>query len=492
MPPDAAAIHAAERARGAFESRRPLVRDPELAAGISEIGLEAIGESPLLAARDGEEAALKEGWRFLVLDDPEPEAFLFADRTVFVSRGALAALPGEPALVELFRSAATTFASGAFRPVAAGGLIEQPVPLVLPADPDPESPAAGVASRDRWADLLDGLLFGEPAEFGVADGSELLLPQADVRFSLPEKSAFEAAGRGVFRATRGGEPLGLTVRETVGADAGTASGSSGADAGGMASNRAQLADLGARLRATADCRDAEATFIEAFRVRGFTAVRSRLHPVPDEDRSEGAGESPAEVNSLWWNPGERRERRGARLTRRVREEYLVYFDRNATQNGAKRSGSDGMDRRSNAAWVSPQAVKGACGEAPSLPAGSASEAPAGLIALFRSEASLVEVSLECARRRFDACEALFLDVLGSADRLWDTPVPGPLRITALAPGEAGSVRDALRRLAAEGRIDGPFVAVEFLNRGWLDEQLGPGDRVLILSRSRQTPAPREP
>ena len=426
MPPDAAAIHAAERARGAFESRRPLVRDPELAAGISEIGLEAIGESPLLAARDGEEAALKEGWRFLVLDDPEPEAFLFADRTVFVSRGALAALPGEPALVELFRSAATTFASGAFRPVAAGGLIEQPVPLVLPADPDPESPAAGVASRDRWADLLDGLLFGEPAEFGVADGSELLLPQADVRFSLPEKSAFEAAGRGVFRATRGGEPLGLTVRETVGADAGTASGSSGADAGGMASNRAQLADLGARLRATADCRDAEATFIEAFRVRGFTAVRSRLHPVPDEDRSEGAGESPAEV-------------------------------------------------------------KGACGEAPSLPAGSASEAPAGLIALFRSEASLVEVSLECARRRFDACEALFLDVLGSADRLWDTPVPGPLRITALAPGEAGSVRDALRRLAAEGRIDGPFVAVEFLNRGWLDEQLGPGDRVLILSRSRQTP-----
>ena len=54
--------------------------------------------------------------------------------------------------------------------------------------------------------------------------------------------------------------------------------------------------------------------------------------------------------SSWWG-------RGARLTRRVREEYRVYFDRNATQNGAKRSGSAGMDRRSNAAWVSPQAVK---------------------------------------------------------------------------------------------------------------------------------------
>ena len=66
---------------------------------------------------------------------------------------------------------------------------------------------------------------------------------------------------------------------------------------------------------------------------------------------------PQAVNSLWWNPGERRGRRGARLTRRVREEYLVYFDRNATMSGAKRRGSAGMDRRPNAARVSPQAVK---------------------------------------------------------------------------------------------------------------------------------------
>ena len=34
----------------------------------------------------------------------------------------------------------------------------------------------------------------------------------------------------------------------------------------------------------------------------------------------------------------------------------MYFDRNATQNGVKRSGSAGMHRRSNAAWVLPQAV----------------------------------------------------------------------------------------------------------------------------------------
>ena len=55
--------------------------------------------------------------------------------------------------------------------------------------------------------------------------------------------------------------------------------------------------------------------------------------------------------------------RGARPTRRVREEYLVYFDRNATQNGAKRSGSGGMHRRPSphrenwAAWVLPPAVE---------------------------------------------------------------------------------------------------------------------------------------
>ena len=73
--------------------------------------------------------------------------------------------------------------------------------------------------------------------------------------------------------------------------------------------------------------------------------------------SDGACVHSGSVNSLWWNPGERRERGGARLTRRVREEYRVYFDRNATQNGAKRSGSAGMHRRSNAAWVLPQAVK---------------------------------------------------------------------------------------------------------------------------------------
>ncbi|MXW38253.1 MAG: hypothetical protein F4Z65_08325 [Acidobacteria bacterium] len=393
IPPDAAAIHAAERARGSFEDQRPLVEDPDLTARITAIGREALAGTPLLSGREGEAAPLREGWRFAVLDDPEPEAFLFADRTVFVSRGALAALPGEPALALLFRSAATTFASGAFRPETAGELVEQPLSLVLPAEPAAGSPADGAPSRDRWVDLLDGLLFGEPAEYGVADGQVLLLPRADFRLSLPDRSAFEPAERGVFRATRNTESVGLTVRETPAAGPGPVGGN------GVTAHRAELADLGARLREAAAREAAELTFPEAFRVRGFTGVRGRLHPAREGDPGEASRQTP------------------------------------------------------------------------------------GLMAVVPAGESLVEVSLDCGRWRFDACEAWFLEVLGSADRLWDTPVPGPLRITAVAAGESGSVREALGRLAAAGRIDAGLPAVEFLNRGWLEEPLGPGERVLILSRN---------
>ena len=399
MPPDAAAVHAAGRARAAFEDQRPLVRDPDLAAQIAEIGREALAGTPLLAAREGEAATLREGWRFAVLDDPDPGAFLFADRTVFVSRGALAALPGERALAALLRSAATTFASGAFRPETAGELVEQPLSLILPAEPAADGATDGAPSRDRWVDLLDGLLFGQPVEYGVADGRELLLPRADLRLSLPDRSAFETAERGVFRATRNGESVGLTVREIP-----AAPGAGSVGGNGVPAHRAELADLGARLREAAARKAAEAAFLEAFRIRGFTGVRGRLHPAGEGDSGGAPGQIP------------------------------------------------------------------------------------GLMALVPAGEFLVEVSLECGRRRFDACEAWFLEILGSADRLWDTPVPGPLRIAAVAPGESGSVREALGRLAAEGRMDAGLAAVEFLNRGWLEQPVGPGERVLILARDRERTA----
>ncbi len=61
-------------------------------------------------------------------------------------------------------------------------------------------------------------------------------------------------------------------------------------------------------------------------------------------QTQGQRHPEVRVSSSWTGSRERRGRqfsrwgRGARLTRRVREEYRVYSDRNATQNGAKRSG----------------------------------------------------------------------------------------------------------------------------------------------------------
>ncbi len=91
-------------------------------------------------------------------------------------------------------------------------------------------------------------------------------------------------------------------------------------------------------------------------LRGRPACSGRRKPpitAPGSPAGRLDQESGGVDSSSWWrNPRERRDRRGARLTRRVREEYLVYFDRNATMSGAQRRGSAGMDRRPNAAWVS--------------------------------------------------------------------------------------------------------------------------------------------
>ena len=58
-----------------------------------------------------------------------------------------------------------------------------------------------------------------------------------------------------------------------------------------------------------------------------TERRHRRPAVPESSAAMVVG--CGGVNSLWWNPGELGEWRGARLTRRVRQEYRMYFDRNA-------------------------------------------------------------------------------------------------------------------------------------------------------------------
>ena len=102
------------------------------------------------------------------------------------------------------------------------------------------------------------------------------------------------------------------------------------------------------------------------------AVKAHFRALPYQEVA-------AALNSRWWNPGERRERGGARLTRRVAGEGIEgaaagYTGRQGALPGAaKRRGSAGwiagrtprgftgclarMHRRSNAGWVSPQAVK---------------------------------------------------------------------------------------------------------------------------------------
>ena len=94
---------------------------------------------------------------------------------------------------------------------------------------------------------------------------------------------------------------------------------------------------------------------------GGSAARGGNTPVqirPGElaDTAAGGPRNRVSLTESKRGDGLRRGRRGARLTRRVREEYRVYFDRSATMSGAQRRGSGGMDRRPNAAWVSSPAV----------------------------------------------------------------------------------------------------------------------------------------
>ena len=78
--------------------------------------------------------------------------------------------------------------------------------------------------------------------------------------------------------------------------------------------------------------------------RKILSAQGRSGARSNKNRSAGGTSSP------WWNPALHRERRGARLARRDERAYQGICERGATQPA-------GMDRRSNAAGVSPRAAR---------------------------------------------------------------------------------------------------------------------------------------
>ncbi len=133
-----------------------------------------------------------EPWRVLITDRPVPEAHLFADRTLHLSRGALVDRAGPESLRELFQRAEDVYGTG-FRDPETRALTPQPARLD-PTMADSGVPESGVpeSGRDDWLDLLDGLVFGEPARMGAERDGEVFLTGAGLRLLLPDGFAFQS------------------------------------------------------------------------------------------------------------------------------------------------------------------------------------------------------------------------------------------------------------------------------------------------------------
>ncbi len=402
--PDAAAIAAGERARAALEQERRLYADDALAAALGRIA-QPVLDATLAAREPGAPAvAASRGWRVVVLDDPEPEALLLADRSVFLSRGALIALEGAAGFEALIVEAVTRFASGAFRALRGEGLVAQPLPLPLPlplADPATDPPSAeGVVSAPvrtdfgEWIELLSGLVYGERPEFGAALGPRVLFPVADLQLVLPTGGRFVSDGHRRFRAPLGDQSApgsSLTVRELpLAADEPPVDGS-------LAAEHALIERLAGRIVADQEAAGRRATVFEFVRVRGFPGVRAR------------------------WDDGE----------------------------GAS-----------------------------------------GRVAILRTPGAWVQLAADCGPVGSGACEAAFLDVLRTADRLWGEPAPGPLRLRAWKVDRPGPAREAIRRLASTSDV----AAEELLrvNHAWLERELAAGDLVLVLERDPAAPIAADP
>lgn len=418
--PDAAAIAAGERARAAIEQERGLYPDEDLAAELGRIA-EPVLEAGLAALDPRASAsAVGRGWRLAVLDDPEPEALLFADRSVFLTRGALVALDGVAGFEALMGVAASRFGGGGFRAARGEALVEQPLSLPLaeqplslslplveqsqsptlpltapetrPAPVEESAPSRPEADPAEWIDLLAGLVYGHRPEFGAAVGARLLLPVADLQLALPGGRRFVADGRRRFRAAAGEQESldpSLTVREMA-----LPEGEPPVD-GSLAGERDLFDRLAARIAVDAEAAGKQATLAEVVRVRGFPGVRAR------------------------WRDG------------------LAAF---------------------------------------------------GFVAILRTPGAWVELAAECAQASFVECEAAFLGLLGTADRLWDEPAPGPLRLRTREVERPGPGREVIRRLAATS--EAPVGELLRVNHAWLDREFAVGDRVLVLERDPAAgPAP---
>lgn len=258
------------------------------------------------ASGEGGRAAGPEGWRFVVTDDAAPEAFLFADGSVFLTRGALAVLGGERPLGDLFRGAAARYADRAFRG-ADGSLLPQPIPVPLPregsggADSTTAGAAAGAppgeSGDEPWIALLDGLAYGEPPERGGARGRDLFLPRAGLRLRAPPGYLFAPGADGRHRAARGLRPD-LAVEELEPGDPAATTAAlpamAGADgvfhAEGARGQRRRLRELAGKILERAGERPVE--FVEAVRGRGVRGAAARLAGLRPDAGTGSAGAPP--------------------------------------------------------------------------------------------------------------------------------------------------------------------------------------------------------
>lgn len=498
------------------EIARRAVRDTlsgDRPAAVVESGKTAANGSAGVAEDDRDDDREKyreeEAWTFSVTDRSSPEAFLFADRVVFLSRGALAALGGEAALESLFRTAALRYAGGGFRS-GGGALVEQPVPLPveplssgsfarehrLPGDGSPVPAAAGGnggevggnggtiagygeagptdrarptddrgerespgAAAERWVSLLDGLPLGEPPGRGGARGRDLFLPAAGLRLRAPAGFLFapgtDGRHEGRHVAERAEGPAlspALTVVEQPLPDFGhTHEGpSDGATDGARSSfetERRLVRALDRRLRS--DLPVARVEFVERVRARSVVGVLARLRAAPaaafPDPESGTAGGSTAPT--------------------------LPEASPAATADGAL------ARRRDSGA------------SAARLPG----PAP-GYRALLRTPRKLVEISFACRYRPPGrrggppaagpgaACENSFMEMVRSVERLPAAETPGWLRLRAVSVERRQSADEAIRAFVTEGRSDVPASVLRELNRSRRDRSLTPGDRLLVPRR----------